>query len=617
MGFICALWVYTIHSVKCRRDLRFAVNALTELVNPSGRDQDNNNNRDRNRARDVFADLRDCLGVPWRSFERCFFTLPRGDSRVTYSSVDPAEYISVDSLLSERMNRKLLLYVPSLLTGWGILGTFVGLTVGLGGLSLSGHDVEALRTGIQILLDGMCVAFTSSLWGILFSLILGYLYRTQDRKTEGAIAKLHDALCQIIPVRTPEEILGEILWQACEQTNQLKKFNEDLAISVAAALDEKLAGRMTPVLEKLLGAINSLSQTGSSELSKAIVQRAGNEIADLGKTLAHLSSSVSSVSENISLFQQGSLQKVQELLSGLESGVLTTVKAASEEQTRAGSRMLAMLEQFAERLDSSLTAQTSKITSITSEAVESLMGQVRGMATTVKATIDELDGRTKSMTAQIEERLKEISKSMSTSAQDISQRYIAETRQVQALIRELASASETVGSIVKEARSAAHIISQSVVPVNNAAQQLGKAYSEFSVAQQQLLERVSKVQQDLLKSEEGAQRSLASMNGMITSAQGLWEKYSEGFTGLSQGLSSVLSELDAGLSEYTDRVNKGVAEFLKTLDQHTADITGKLAGAIEELDENIGDLLEFFEKARDGIGTWQAAASKPRGNEVL
>ncbi|HHW17865.1 MAG TPA: methyl-accepting chemotaxis protein [Firmicutes bacterium] len=605
--FIYSLYVYLTNSRKCRKDLVYAANALKQLVNSTGREEGNEGDTGRDRVQEVFANLRDRLGSPWRGLERCFFTVLRGDSRVRYSSVDPAEYINLDSLLGERMNRKLLSYMPSILTGWGILGTFMGLTVGLEGLIFSGHDVEALRSGIQTLLDGMSVAFTSSLWGILFSLILGWIQRVVDRGTEGRIQQLHDALCQLVPVRTPEEILGEILWQDCEQTSELKKFNEDLAISIAAALDEKMAARLTPTLEKLFVAIENLSQTGSSELSKAIVDRANNEIADLGKTLANLSSAVSTVSEKVSVFQQESLQKVQELLSGLESGVQTTVKEASQQQVEAGSRMFAMLEQFAQRVDSSLTAQASTLSNITSGVLGTLMEQVREMTEAVKTVIDELDARTKSMMAQMEGRLREVSNSMSESAQDISQRYLAETKQVQALIEELASASDAIGTIVREARSAARMLAESAAPVTSAIQQLSKVSSEFSVTQRQLFERVSQIQQEILTSQEAAQRSLASMNDMIASAQNLWHTYKEGFTGLSQELSAVLSELDAGLGEYTERVNKGVAEFLKTLDQHTADITGKLAGAIEELGEDIGELLEFAEKTKGGVGAWQAA----------
>jgi ABC-type transporter Mla subunit MlaD len=51
----------------------------------------------------------------------------------------------------------------------GVLGTFVGLSVGLSELHVG--NTEALRSGIGSLLDGMKVAFYTSVWGVFLSLL--------------------------------------------------------------------------------------------------------------------------------------------------------------------------------------------------------------------------------------------------------------------------------------------------------------------------------------------------------------------------------------------------------------------------------------------------------------
>lgn len=66
--------------------------------------------------------------------------------------------------------------VSGTLTGLGILGTFLGLSMGLG--SFSGDDIYTISDNVGPLLSGMKVAFHTSVYGILFSLIFNLVYRS-------------------------------------------------------------------------------------------------------------------------------------------------------------------------------------------------------------------------------------------------------------------------------------------------------------------------------------------------------------------------------------------------------------------------------------------------------
>src|SRR5690554_1149518 len=57
-------------------------------------------------------------------------------------------------------------YTPTLLTSLGILGTFVGIVIGL-----LGFDATDIDSSIAPLLEGLKTAFTSSLAGMLLSII--------------------------------------------------------------------------------------------------------------------------------------------------------------------------------------------------------------------------------------------------------------------------------------------------------------------------------------------------------------------------------------------------------------------------------------------------------------
>lgn len=66
--------------------------------------------------------------------------------------------------------------ISGTLTGLGILGTFIGLSFGLG--SFHGEDIYTISENVGPLLSGMKVAFHTSVYGIFFSLVFNVAYRS-------------------------------------------------------------------------------------------------------------------------------------------------------------------------------------------------------------------------------------------------------------------------------------------------------------------------------------------------------------------------------------------------------------------------------------------------------
>jgi hypothetical protein len=109
----------------------------------------------------------------------------RRDSMMSLSALSMRSLLdSISARLDE--SRDISRYLIGLLVFLGLLGTFWGLlqTVGavgqvIGGLSIEGGDMGAafssLKSGLESPLDGMATAFSSSLFGLAGSLVLGFL----------------------------------------------------------------------------------------------------------------------------------------------------------------------------------------------------------------------------------------------------------------------------------------------------------------------------------------------------------------------------------------------------------------------------------------------------------
>lgn len=81
--------------------------------------------------------------------------------------------VSLSLLMIKGNGRKthILLSAPSILVTTGIIGTFVGITYGLWKF-----DVSAIDASIPKLLDGLKIAFVTSVLGLVYSLLLKYIY---------------------------------------------------------------------------------------------------------------------------------------------------------------------------------------------------------------------------------------------------------------------------------------------------------------------------------------------------------------------------------------------------------------------------------------------------------
>lgn len=141
------------------------------------------------------------------------------------SNCDLEEYLN-EELLDEVGMNHFNSGVSGTLTGLGILGTFLGLSMGLG--SFDGNDIYTISDNVGPLLSGMKVAFHTSVYGIFFSLIFNFIYRGIMADAYHKLENFHKAFKQFaMPVVVSEDENGAamVVYQA-NIANYLKQIQE-------------------------------------------------------------------------------------------------------------------------------------------------------------------------------------------------------------------------------------------------------------------------------------------------------------------------------------------------------------------------------------------------------
>lgn len=195
--------------------------------------------------------------------------------RGSSASCDLEEYINEDLLDKVGMNF-FNSGVSGTLTGLGILGTFLGLSMGMG--AFSGDDIFAVSDNVGSLLSGMKVAFHTSVYGILFSLVFNIAYRgimSDAYETLGEFLHVFRQTAQPTVLKEDENSATMLVYQA-GMANSLKQMLELLKANAAEQtagverIVDKFTAQMQTALDtdfKKLG--NALKTAGESQAANA------------------------------------------------------------------------------------------------------------------------------------------------------------------------------------------------------------------------------------------------------------------------------------------------------------------------------------------------------------
>ncbi|MHA5690248.1 anti-phage ZorAB system protein ZorA, partial [Pseudomonas aeruginosa] len=266
---------------------------------------------------------------------------------------------------------RLLAAAPSFLVAIGVLGTFVGLTVGLEGLVGTSDEIEALKGGINKLISGAAVAFMTSVWGVFFSLLLNFVEKMFERSALGQIQQLQHDIDFLYPRIPAEQSLVHIAEYGKESKEALQELHERIGDRLQETLNgmsEAMQTALTDALNNIMApAIQTLVSTTSQQSTQVLEKLVGNFMdgmtsvgreqgLQMQQAAADVNAAVSGMSERLNqLFsslneQQGRQMEVAQQQSAAFETQLQRISGSAEE------RQAQMEQRFAE-LMSGLTNQ--------------------------------------------------------------------------------------------------------------------------------------------------------------------------------------------------------------------------------------------------------------------
>lgn len=512
-----------------------------------------------------------------------------------------------------KINLRLLDTAAGTLVGLGLLGTFLGLTLGIKDFDSS--STQNIQKSIQLLLSGMGTAFITSLVGMFLSMIYSfcdkywrnrlskYLYiltykldslyyiddRTLDDLNEQALAQsIASTMKEVVEneirfvintlnekltynsesgeTSTIANAIREILKENQEQSRALKSFSTDLAMELNNGFDETLSRQMQ---QKILPLMENVDAT-----TKAIVEH-------IDQMASQVASPATDMIQNVVDGLKNSMSEMmKEFSSGLSGSATNELETLSHQLGKAAQSMA----DFPNNMQ-----QISATLQVTIEEVKNAVSEISNTATNANSTaMKQMQEQITFATGAISNAISEVKDVMSGLTRNSQE-------QTGQMVSKLADAAEKMGTF----------LSGTIATLSSSVQQSVKSITDDVNSKQAnliaLQEDATSQTMKLLETFNAGLDRLEKMNEYITGTMNMFQQAQGQITGSTAHLQTITGDMKLA----TQLFNKSQTDYAVKMEEMQRN-SQRGIDAVTELLKNSGDLsedyVEKFETIRQGLG---------------
>lgn len=226
---------------------------------------------------------------------------------------DVEDYFNEEEL-DNHIHKRLLEMVPDIFTSLGILGTFVGLVWGLKNFEPTNY--EAMTTSVSALVDGIKVAFLTSIYGISLSIVYTYGMKSEYSSMAEALQTFLGRFHSHVMPSAENESRNLLLSSQKNQTAAMNQMAEQFSVQMADSFEKVITPtfkKMNDSLDTLVTSVTQCQEDAIREILNVFLKEMndsfGVQFSEFGKSLAQLKDAqTDNVNYTTSLYQEMSRQ---------------------------------------------------------------------------------------------------------------------------------------------------------------------------------------------------------------------------------------------------------------------------------------------------------------------
>ena len=319
------------------------------------------------------------------------------------------------------VNKSHLFSVASVLIGWGVLGTFAGLTCGLL-LSNMGdaESTDTLMSAIKTLFSGSSTAFVTSLVGMFLSILFGFILRfnvnkwqnilldkCQELSEEYYISEQDLQLRYLVSLDVSIERLGEHLENGSRaRTQSIVRSISDLGVQLSTQLGESVYGALDNRFSDMIIEFRDVFNNSLTNMSQNL-QHSSDSILSAASLLRRTTERLSTVCAPEFL---ENMKEVLNIVNLMSEKLNSTSEKISESASELGDSFI-QLQEGTKNVNNTIGTLDSKISTITTN-LNSILSNISVAQVEVANVLDKFDNQSQ-VYSNVVKQQKEVFDSMS------------------------------------------------------------------------------------------------------------------------------------------------------------------------------------------------------------
>ncbi len=501
----------------------------------------------------------------------------------------------------------------------GVLGTFIGLSVGLTDLNVGNTD--ALRTGIDSLLAGMKVAFYTSVFGVVLSILWIALDRLFSSRIESQIDWHAERMDYLLSTDDEELFLNRLEKISKSQADHLKTLLTDALEKVMQPMVTTIQQSNSHVQDafgKLNDQFGSLQdgisvQTKLLESQLELTKQSGADIANTlveqvtGGTEKSLNDFSTLIKDTKSM-QQQMMATVEQIVTNF-----TATEAKQQETTMQTERIFNQFEKISTELDqmkdsykstsdhmNQLGSTIQSIQQLSNDQLpiqQEVMNSNKMLAEKYEKVTEGFTQFSENIEKRYDEMLGQLiqfSSEMSKTYRDMTTKFSESlNKQVHSLTesdRLLASVKEVVATLTPIAPELKEVVGNIDL--------LKEQLHEMTVTQKELLPELVELKtgttKTITESIHTAKVYIESMSSQIAQMENHWSTTKEQFAATREAL-------DVSLKGFSENIDTGLTKTYDHFDKTLTDAVSEVSNLINHYREIQEDLVDGLEELGEAI----------------
>lgn len=205
---------------------------------------------------------------------------------------DIEEYLNEEDV-DEHIHKRLLEMVPDIFTSLGIIGTFVGLVWGLKNFEPSNY--EAMTTSVASLVDGIKVAFLTSIYGIAMSIVYSCGMKSEYSSLTSNLQSFLDRFHTYVMPTAESESMNILVASQKNQTAAMEQMAEKFSVQMADSFEKVITPtfqKMNDSLDVLVNSVTKCQEDAIKEILDTFLKEMNlsfkTQFEDFGRALTQL-----------------------------------------------------------------------------------------------------------------------------------------------------------------------------------------------------------------------------------------------------------------------------------------------------------------------------------------